>query len=466
MQSGVDEKGLHLYLQGLEDYDNISAQIAMDAADVTEISDRVDIHTIILLDNSLSVTEPNQEKIRTIVEDYVTQKEASEQISIATFGEDVVYLAERENDSEVLLQALDGIEHQNQDSFLTDILYDEILKLQDSGEYTRFLVATDGADDKAIGYTLSELKDLLKEKNYPVYALGCTYKDNSKELENLFSISRLTQAEYFLLDDYEEDTEILQALAEKVTGVSVKIPEECCDGSDKSILLSIETAGEVKELTTTAKMPFQLKEQEPEPVVEPEPELEPEPVVEPVPVEPEPEPEPVVEEPSIDFVTIGAAVAIVIMLILFVVYQVLSKKKKKEPKPEEPKEEEPLDMTAMMPVEEEATVFLGGSNDNYIVILRDKKDASKIFRYPLRDKVIIGRKNEDGVNIVLNYDASISGKHCEITVSGDHFYIEDLHSANKTYLNGQLVEGCVEFQSGSTLRLGRVEMILEVVKAR
>ena len=80
------------------------------------------------------------------------------------------------------------------------------------------------------------------------------------------------------------------------------------------------------------------------------------------------------------------------------------------------------------------------------------------------DRVVIGRKNEPGVNIVLNYDSSVSGRHCEITISGDHFYIEDLHSSNKTYLNGEIVEGRMEFQPGSSLKIGRLEMIVDVVK--
>lgn len=480
MQSAVEGSQLHLYIRGLEDYDSMTAQIAMTAAEVSDVSDEVEVHTVFLLDNSLSITGANQEKIQKIISDYAAQKDDSEKISIAVYGEEITYLAEKETDGSVLAEFPQQIEYKNQDSYLTDILYDEVAKFQKAGEYTRFIVAADGADDKAIGYTLNELESLLKRKNYPVYALGCTYKDNSKELENLFSIARLTQAKYFLLDDYEDVTEISELLREQITDVSIMIPEECMDGSEKSVLLSVETDGGIQELTVSASMPFSLKEEKPEPVeeaapVEEEPE-EPEPVVVAEPVVAEPEP--IEQESSVDYVSLAAGVVVVIAVILLVLYQLKSKKKKgdvtdKAPEaakvtPENVSAEPSVDDVSMMPVEEEeeGTVFLAGNADNYIVVLKDINHPERIFRYPLRDRVVIGRKNENGVHIVINYDASVSGRHCEITAVGDRFFIEDLHSANKTHVDGELVEGRKEFKSGSILEMGRVKMRLELVRMR
>lgn len=483
MQSAVEGNQLHLYIRGLENYDSMTAQIAMTATEVSDVSDEVEVHTIFLLDNSLSIAEVNQGKIQKIISDYVAQKDDSERISIAVYGEDITYLAEKETDGSVLTESLQQIEYKNQDSYLTDIMYDEVAELQNTGEYTRFIIAADGADDKAIGYTLNELESLLRKKNYPVYALGCTYKDNSKELENLFSIARLTQAQYFLLDDYEDVTEISELLREQITDVSIAIPEECMDGSDKSVLLSVETNGGIQELTVSASMPFSLKAEEPESVeeashVEEEPE-EPEPVVvaEPESVVAEPEPEPIEQESSVDYVSLAAGVVAVIAVILLVLYQMKNKKKQggvtdKEPEaakvtPESVSAEPDVDETGMLPEEEEeGTVFLAGNADNYIVVLKDMNHPERIFRYPLRDRVVIGRKNENGVHIVINYDASVSGRHCEITAEGYRFFIEDLHSANKTHVDGELVEGRKEFKSGCILEMGRVKMRLEVVRMR
>lgn len=466
MQPAVDGNNLHLYIRELAEESTLTGQIAQTKAEITDVIEDPVIHTIVLLDNSLSITEQNQVKAREILSAYVQGKKETEQITIATFGEDIKYLTERETDADKLIEAMNSVVHENQDSFLSDILYDEIIKLENDKEYTRFIVVADGVDNKAIGYTKEELQELLKKKNYPVYALGCAYKNNTAELENFFAIARMTKGNYFLLDDSEDTSAIVSGLAEQISRVTLEIPDECRDGGAKSILLSIETNDGVIELTAAASMPFQIKE-EPEPVVT---EAEPEPVVaEPAPVVVEPEPEPVQEEPEpeedasgIDPVTVVAAIAIVCAIVLLVLQKIKApdKKKKKEVVTAAVQSDEPT----VMLQEEERTMFLPQNDAGYIVVLKDKNEPDKIFRYPLMDRVIIGRKNEPGVNIVLNYDSSVSGRHCEITISGDHFYVEDLHSSNKTYLNGEIVEGRMEFQPGSNLRIGRLEMVVDIVK--
>ncbi len=470
MQSAVDGNNLHLYIRELAEESTLTGQIAQTKAEITDVIETPIIHTIVLLDNSLSITEQNQVKAREILSAYVQGKAETEQITIATFGEDIKYLAERETDADKLIEAMNSVVHENQDSFLSDILYDEIIKLENDKEYTRFIVVADGVDNKAIGYTKEELQELLKKKNYPVYALGCAYKNNTAELENFFAIARMTKGNYFLLDDMEDTSAVVSGLAERISRVTLEIPDGCRDGGEKSILLSIGTNDGVTELTASASMPFQIKE-EPEPVVtEPEPEpvaAEPEPVV----VEPEPEePEPEEDASGIDPVTVVAAIVIVCAIVLLVLQKIMKNGKSKEKAPDKKKKKEVVaaavqgDEPTVMLQEEERTMFLPQNDAGYIVVLKDKNAPDKIFRYPLMDRVVIGRKNEPGVNIVLNYDSSVSGRHCEITISGDHFYVEDLHSSNKTYLNGEIVEGRMEFQPGSSLRIGRLEMVVDIVK--
>lgn len=477
MQSAVDGNNLYLYIRELEEGSTLSGQIAKTKAEVTDVA-ASEIHTIILLDNSLSITQQNQEKAREILSAYVQAKEDTEQVSIATFGEEITYLTERETDADKLMEAMNGVTYENQDSFLSDILYDEIVKLENDAGYTRFIVVADGVDNKAIGYTKEELQGLLKKKNYPVYALGCVYKNNTEELENFFAIARLTKGNYFVVDEVEDASEAASQLTEQISRVTMEIPDECRDGGEKSVLLSIEASGGTAELTASASMPFQIDEKpaEPEPV-EPEPVVAAEPEPEPVVAEPvaEPEPEPVVEEPEpepagIDPVTIIALVVIICAVVLLVLQKTKKKNKGGEKASGKKKQKETVadavqaDEPTVMLQEEEHTMFLAQNDARYIVVLKDANDPNKVFRYPLMDKVVIGRKNEAGVHIVLNYDSSVSGRHCEITVSGGHFYVEDLHSSNKTYLNGEMVVGRMEFQPGSSLRIGKLETIVDIVK--
>lgn len=340
MQCISTEDTLQLFVGGEMEIKEVTGQLARTAVEVTSMEKSTDIHTIILIDNSLSVVEINQKKIAAILEAYMSQKAPEEIISLATYGEDITYLVEREADSTKILEAAAGIVYQNQDSYLTDILYDEITKLNNKTEYTRFIIATDGMDDKAIGYTKDELTEKLKEENYPVYTLGCICNNNTTELENLFSISRLTNSNYFLLDDYDEYNDIVVGLNETVHKIVCEVPEEYRNGSEQSVLITLTTDNGSIELSDKISMPFQIEAneepKEEEIVVE-------ETVAEESVAEKTAAEETVTEETlqdgtdkteaaeeEIDYITIGAVALIVILLIVVVVLNISKKKGKKE----------------------------------------------------------------------------------------------------------------------------------------
>lgn len=70
----------------------------------------------------------------------------------------------------------------------------------------------------------------------------------------------------------------------------------------------------------------------------------------------------------------------------------------------------------------------------------------------------VGRADGNGFQIV---EPSISGRHCEIKVNDGHLVVRDLLSTNGTFINGQkITEGILS--SGQTLRLGEVELRLEI----
>lgn len=172
-----------------------------------------------------------------------------------------------------------------------------------------------------------------------------------------------------------------------------------------------------------------------------------------------------------DFISIGAIVVIGIAIIVLLIVNLSKKKKSKDKKKKEviPNEEETDSKTVIEKQEEyeNATVFLGSANqEGYIVVLSDNSDTSRKFRYPLSGKITIGRKYGDGVNIVLNYEPTVSAKHCEISMMGDKFYIKDLHSSNGTFVNGQRVTENMEFVSGSHIKLGNLELVIEIEQIR
>lgn len=497
LQTVTNDDMIRCFVAGISEYDSVSAQIGQDVVEAVVESQPSSVHTVILVDNSLSITKENQEKIQKILTRLAETKATSEKISVAVYGEDIHYLVEETEDEEEVAAALQKIEYQNQDSYLTDVLYDEMGKLKGKAEYTRFIIATDGVDNKAIGYTREELTEYLKKDNYPIYTLGCKYKDNDQELENLFALSRLTGSKYFLLDDNEEVDDIAVALNEAVTEIDLKIPEQLRDGSARSLLVSFQTAeGEVK-LSKDVSMPFGLRtESAPETVpVETVTQQSAEETLEETAQDafeaettldfteiPTEEP-----ENGIDWVTVLAGAAILIAVLYLLVTKL--KKKKPDNKEEKPKKEKsggkkgkqqgPQNIqpekiedsvdddgkTVLTPLQDdEKTEFITNKKFAYILTFIDRNEPGRVFRYPLISRVVIGRKMGEDVNLVLNYDPSVSARHCVITVENNVCYIEDLNSSNGTYLNGRRIQRKERLESNDEIRFGKLCMTVEITK--
>jgi pSer/pThr/pTyr-binding forkhead associated (FHA) protein len=58
--------------------------------------------------------------------------------------------------------------------------------------------------------------------------------------------------------------------------------------------------------------------------------------------------------------------------------------------------------------------------------------------------------------------ATVSALHCEVVLSGDSLTVRDLDSTNGTYINGQPIRTAT-LQNGHYLRLGSVELLVEVI---
>ena len=95
-----------------------------------------------------------------------------------------------------------------------------------------------------------------------------------------------------------------------------------------------------------------------------------------------------------------------------------------------------------------------------MLCLTDVERPERHFEVPLRQKVTVGR----GMNnrVVLDYDNSISGTHCEIQADNGQLTIRDLNSRNGTYVDGIRVSGAAGIINGSRIKLGRVTLRVEV----
>jgi pSer/pThr/pTyr-binding forkhead associated (FHA) protein len=61
--------------------------------------------------------------------------------------------------------------------------------------------------------------------------------------------------------------------------------------------------------------------------------------------------------------------------------------------------------------------------------------------------------------------SEVSESHCEILVEGEFVFVRDLESSNGTFIDGDLVKESALY-SGQTLRIGLLEMVLEMPEVR
>lgn len=107
------------------------------------------------------------------------------------------------------------------------------------------------------------------------------------------------------------------------------------------------------------------------------------------------------------------------------------------------------------------TQSIWGGNSGVQILLRDVNSPMVTFQSSIADSLIIGR-NPDVCSIVIDYDGSVSGEHCQLFLSGKRVMVRDLNSSNGTFFNNTRVMSEIEIFSGGILRLGRIELSVEI----
>lgn len=479
LETYTGDHEISVYIRGIDtNTDNKSIQIAttkVEQFNLQEISElEIPMKTLVMIDNSVSISETNREKTAQFLQNIISDRINHEEICIATFDESIQVITDYSSDYATLKQAIDSISYEDQETYLTDVLYEVLYEqfVRPSEDiYRRIIIISDGVDNKSLGYTKDELYSLLKEIHVPIYTIGSVGKNNNEELENMFALSRMTAADSFLLDETEDVLSISETLNEDrdIVRLTIMPPENVMDGSKKSIKIVLSDS---QTLTVETEMPQVI-------MVNEESDLATE-GVENTNSE-SPTEEIIVKEETnkqvnyIPYIAIPMALLAVIGFIVFA----LSRKKKNETIFEEyPPNDKILDdlandgaragdktVNSNVNGERKATkrdtLTVLENEAPLQIVLTDIHLPAKSIQVSIEDWIVIGRK-ADRCNIVLDYEKTVSGRHCEIIRRDDKFYIRDLQSSNGTFLNGSRVLTETEVVSGNIIKLGRLELRFDV----
>ena len=464
--SSVQGTDLYVYLASDEAVTQVQVgnTICTDlqAAPLAELE--MPVETVVLLDNSISIIQNDRPLIKQILENLIGNRMPGERFTIATMDTEIHYLCQQETDYLVLRDRIDSIDHNDQDTKLTDGLYQLLDDLQasDDGSLRRIVLICDGVDNKKLSYTHEEIVRKIEQAGYPLYAIGCTNnKANGNTLiENLFELSRLTQGKTIYLGDTRDPLQIAGIIDEYNTAqqVIVHLPVELCDGSTRGVQV-VQQSGQTYEMQIV--MPFaQSTEQEPAPMPEPEP--EPEPIPEPK-LEPEPESglNPALALIPLVLVVVGTGVAIVTGR------QRTRKKQGKTVDNDVTQRSGDISGDATVPIgqtkeDSDATASVWSARQGQpSLVLMDCSNNLRRYEAPLQGVVSIGRSPD--CRVVLDYDRTVGRHQCDIYLEGGEPYIRNMSQTNPTVLNGSALTTPRPLASGSTLRLGNVEMRAEIL---
>lgn len=460
-----------LYLPGTEGED-FSCQVGSAWAEVASAAPvsslESPVETIVLLDNSLSITQDQQPVIKELLSDLIANRLTGEKYTIATVSDQANYLCTGESDYTSLKTIVDGITFQNQYTQLTDSLYQVLdsLKSSDTGVLRRLLIVADGVDNKEVGYTQSELEALIRELGYPIYTVGCLGNSPTvkEDLQNLFALSRITTGGAYYLPELQTMDIVSGVISwNNAVRLVVQLPAEVCDGMPKALRVTDNTSGNT--YTTELKMPLAELQQPVETPAVPE---ESEPAQ-------EPDPEPTPDQPPAGRSDIPWSLVLVVVLagavLALGIVLLLRRKKTSQRIVETPEAVPPTDHLAK-------TEFIGPETNGGLgqtegiwsdgtptlrLVFQNLDNPGHRIETALDKEILVGR-DASACQVVLT-EPSVARKQCRVYLQGSWVMVANLSHSNITKLNGLDVTEDCELVNEGVLQMGRVRMRVEIIRS-
>lgn len=456
LQYHSEDSTITLYVNDVSS-DEISCRIAGQecrAAITGKVSEAEKYKTLFLVDSSTSMRSYS-EKISSFILECIDKKQDNEYYSIAIFdGKSASGITDFTANQYTLEKAVDNIEYNAESSYIFDNINNAViyLKKDDDKCYERIVVFTDGCENSTVGINVEELEKTIEENLVQIYTVTFVNKkkDNYEELKNVARIARTSNASDIQISEKTDIIKVTKTLfddAASISSVEITIDNTIADGSSKAIeLVSGET-----EIKAEITMPMLDNIAVSETTV-----TETEIIAEPTEIS---ETEEIVGSRGNTAVyTVLAALLLIIAAVCIVIVIININKNNKIKEKNE---------TDTYPTNNDDTVILasrGGDTEmffdndaaNSVIVLRDIMSTDHTFEASLLSDIIIGRSSELS-SLVIDYDKSVSKRHCKIFAKGSEVYIEDLGSANKTFVNDVQITSSHVIRNADEIKIGRVK---------
>lgn len=451
-----DDEKITAYVHGI-DPEELTARIAgikcKTENDGSVYYDAEKYETIFLVDSSGSVKSFSDE-IDTFLRECIDKKMSNEYYSIGMFAEGNIpqYVADAVSDQYELEKSLDKLDYSYESTYIFDNLINTVDKLYSEGEtvYKRIVLFTDGNENNPNGMTIDDVLSEISEKPIPIYTVTLQTESNGnvEKLKTIAGLSRRSNAADIRIlngDNVSGKADILFDDAKNTYRINITPPHELLDGSVKALEISDRNAAAEFDI----RMAMADLEESTENGMET--------------ISAEMNNDSAVSDGNKAFyITIiiasvgltGAAAGIVLIILR-------SRKNKEKNVLEKPQ----------MLSDDEKTMIIGNGHSGQtemiftedistqrVIILRDCADSVRTFEVPLSSQgVIIGRSHEYA-NVVIDYDKSVSRRHCRIYLKNGKSYISDLGSGNKTYVNDSEVTNEVPLNNLDEIKIGRTRL--------
>lgn len=233
--------------------DSLSAYVGdtpclVSAGSVTDLKpDNVYFRTVVLVDNSLSISSENREKIKETIVQLIQNHVDGENFELYTFDTELHQIGSG-TDYSSLIKAVNDVTFNDQDAYLIECTASilEDLSARDDYCYDRIILFSDGVDDNTHGRTYDELKEMLEDDTYrcPLHTVVSEWEKDDTGLKKLESLSRETDSVTFTLDDTPDVSEISHSLQNDYNAkyLRINVPLEEKNGTEKSVSAFIQTS--------------------------------------------------------------------------------------------------------------------------------------------------------------------------------------------------------------------------------